>query len=98
MGFEGFNVKMLALLLCLVRFDIFVRAWALYFVAEVYDTCVLHDHDRARRHSESRILKKGTALHPCDCWKLLRRMCAAPQREHNFENQPPSIPVTVGNF
>ena len=25
-------------------------------------------------------------------------MCAALRREPNFENQPPSIPVTVGNF
>ena len=40
-------------------FVIFVRAWALFFVAEVYDNCVLHDHERARRQGESRILKRN---------------------------------------
>ena len=37
MGLEGFYVELLAILLCLYGFDMFARAWTLYFLQRLLE-------------------------------------------------------------
>ena len=47
--------------------------------------------------SDIHILERA-ALHPCSCCELLRRTSAALTREPHFQDDPPSIRVTVEHF
>ena len=65
MGFEGFYVELLAILLCLVWvWHVRARVDFVRYFAEDYDNCVVHVHECARRYCESRIFKRNRPPSP----------------------------------
>ena len=89
---------MLAILLCLAWIT-YVRArvdFVVYLQRIMNNSFYMFTNVRGAKARAA--FWKGVALHPCNCLALLRWKCAALRRDPNFEKEPPSIPVTVGNF